>query len=201
MPANELREASDVLHAVKCKQPHNLIRIKESQGSIETKEDTWKEYIKMLIFDCIIGNNDRHDENWGYLYDAKIKKFVLSPIYDNASCLTAGDDETKVQKLLSDNEYLKSYIDKGRPPNLYLNFDDSKKYSHFEIMQHLIKSELYVTELIRDMLQKDYLSYTKEVLEQIRQTDVPDFYKLSDDRIKLIYKILEIRKKRLEGLI
>lgn len=201
LPANELREASDVLHAVKCKQPHNLMGIKMSQDSVYVKEDTWTEYIKMLIFDSIIGNNDRHDENWGYLFEPKIKKFILAPIYDNASCLTAGDDEAKVKKLLTDSKYLESYIDKGRPPNLYLNFDNNKKYSHFEIIKYLIKTEANVRELISEMVQKDYLNYTKGVLEQIHQTDVPDLYKLSDNRIELIYRILEIRKKKLEGLI
>ena len=201
LPANELSEASDLLRTIPCSQPHNLKGIKVLQHNELVKDDTWSEYIKMLIFDCIIGNNDRHDENWGLLYEPSIKKFVLAPIYDNASCLTSGDDEYKVEKLLKDDKFLENYIDKGRPPNLYIDFKDYKKYNHFEIIQYLINSESNVTDLIREMLQKDYLSYTKEVLEQIHHTDVPDFYKLSDNRIKLIYKILKIRKKKLEGLI
>lgn len=201
LPANELSEASDLLRTIPCSQPHNLKGIKVLQHNELVKDDTWSEYIKMLIFDCIIGNNDRHDENWGLLYEPSIKKFVLAPIYDNASCLTSGDDEYKVEKLLKDDKFLENYIDKGRPPNLYIDFKDYKKYNHFEIIQYLINSESNVTDLIREMLQKDYLSYTKEVLEQIHHTDVPDFYKLSDNRIELIYKILKIRKKKLEGLI
>ena len=51
------------------------------------------------------------------------------------------------------------------------------------------------------MLKQDYLSYTKSILAQIQQMDVPEIYKLSDTRCKVILKILELRKEKLKDLI
>jgi len=44
-----------------------------------------KEFVKMLLFDAIVGNNDRHFYNWGLLptYVTK-KKPIFAPIYDTA---------------------------------------------------------------------------------------------------------------------
>ena len=48
-----------------------------------------KEYLdRLLTFDYIIGNEDRHFGNFGALRDANTLKFIgMSPIYDNGSCL------------------------------------------------------------------------------------------------------------------
>lgn len=48
-----------------------------------------KDYLdRLLTFDYIIGNEDRHFGNFGALRDANTLKFIgMSPIYDNGSCL------------------------------------------------------------------------------------------------------------------
>jgi len=56
-------------------------------------------------------------------------------------------------------------------------------------------------DLISEMLNHDYFGYTKNVLAQIQQIDVPEIYKLSDNRCKVILKILERRKENLKDLI
>ncbi len=202
MPAIELAEASDILHHLNSKQPHNLSTIKLLLHTEMLEKDSWENFKRMLIFDCLIGNNDRHDENWGLLYGSAISQIRLAPIYDNASCLTSGENEEKVEKLLQNETMLNQYINNSKPPNLYLNTSDSTHYKHFEIIQYLIDKEQNSTvDLIGDIVKKDYLSYTKYVLEQIHHIDVPDLYKLSDNRVELIYKILELRKKKLEELI
>lgn len=201
MPAVELAEASDILGVVKLNQVHNIEAIKRMLKNKVVDENTWTEYKKMLIFDCIIGNNDRHDENWGILYGSAVGKLKLAPIYDNASCLTAGETEEKVNLLLNDEQKLNQYVINSRPPNLYLNYSDNKHYKHFEIIEYLIKSESSTIDLIRNMIKYDYLSYTKNVAEQIHRIDVPDIYKLSNNRKELIIKILDIRKRKLEELV
>ncbi len=201
MPAVELAEARDILGALKIKLYHNLKTIKVLASHQAMEDDMWLKFRKMLIFDCIIGNNDRHDENWGILYGSTITKLKLAPIYDNASCLTAGETEETVERLLADKNKLEQFVNNSKPPNLYLNSTDSKHYKHFEIMQYLIETEADMANLICDMLNLDYLSYTKGVLAQIQQMDVPEIYKLSDTRCKVILQILERRKEKLKDLI
>ena len=204
MPVNELIEAKEILiNAPNITKPHNLESVKSllTLDGRKISSSSWYEYIKMLIFDCLIGNNDRHDENWGLLYDRDRKLFKLAPIYDNASCLTSGESEERVSKLLSNSEMLDKYITKGRPPNLYLSYFDEKHYNHFEIMQYLVEKDDNVTFLIDEMLKVDYLSYTKDIVEEIQQLDVPENHKLADNRKELILRILELRHKRLKDLV
>jgi len=51
-----------------------------------------------LMLDCLIGNQDRHDENWGLIVHAgKAMRVALAPTYDHASSL--GRNETDERRL------------------------------------------------------------------------------------------------------
>ena len=201
MPINELIEAKEILSNNLVRLSHNIDAIEMLLKTEGVDEKAWVEYIRMLIFDCLIGNNDRHDENWGFLVDRIHQVLRLAPIYDNASCLTSGENEERVQELLLNPEKLNKYINNSKPPNLYRTFFDEKHYKHYEIMKILIEKDSNVTDLIQEMLKPDYLSYTRSIVDEIQQLDVPEVYKLTDNRKELILKILEIRKSKLKDLL
>lgn len=51
-------------------------------------EDIFLCFVRMLIFDAIVGNNDRHFYNWGVLKHLRTKHApFFSPIYDTARAL------------------------------------------------------------------------------------------------------------------
>ena len=51
-----------------------------------------------MIFDFIIGNSDRHSNNWAIIKKAKEKE-RLAPIYDNGSSLCALVKESQIKRL------------------------------------------------------------------------------------------------------
>ena len=53
--------------------------------------------------DALIGNWDRHNGNWGFLYDTATDKMELAPVYDCGSCLYPQADE-KIMKLVLEDE-------------------------------------------------------------------------------------------------
>lgn len=57
----------------------------------------------MFIVDALIGNWDRHNGNWGFLYDTATDKMELAPVYDCGSCLYPQADE-KIMRLVLENE-------------------------------------------------------------------------------------------------
>ena len=57
----------------------------------------------MFIVDALIGNWDRHNGNWGFLYDTVTDKMELAPVYDCGSCLYPQADE-KIMKLVLEDE-------------------------------------------------------------------------------------------------
>lgn len=196
----ELIEAREIFFREKVFY-HNLAAIKHILNIDELDEFAWRNFKKMMIFDCLIGNNDRHDENWGLLFDLETLKFKLAPFYDNASCLTQQLDKTRILKMLQEKNLIEKYVNNSRPPNLYLDPFNPHKPTHYEIMQFLIENELDMKDLINELLQKDYTDYVDAIMSNIQQLDVPEEYKLSDNRRKVILEILKLRRQKLKELL
>lgn len=57
----------------------------------------------MFIIDCLIGNTDRHNGNWGIMIDTRNNTAKFSPIYDCGSCLNPMLEDNELN-LLSDVE-------------------------------------------------------------------------------------------------
>ena len=64
----------------------------------ELKERFWD----MFIVDALIGNWDRHNGNWGFLYNSRTDEMTIAPVYDCGSCLYPQADETIMRKTLED---------------------------------------------------------------------------------------------------
>ena len=56
----------------------------------------------MFVVDAFIGNWDRHNGNWGFLYDDRTDEMTLAPVYDCGSCLYPQADEQIMEAVLSD---------------------------------------------------------------------------------------------------
>ena len=57
----------------------------------------------MFIVDALIGNWDRHNGNWGFLYDVNSDTMTLAPVYDCGSCLFPQADE-KIMRMSLDSQ-------------------------------------------------------------------------------------------------
>lgn len=64
----------------------------------------------MFIVDALLGNFDRHNGNWGFLYDEATDETEIAPIYDCGSCLLPQADEKVMQKVLSDDAELHARV-------------------------------------------------------------------------------------------
>lgn len=73
----------------------------EEQTAIDPKLLTeW--FWDMFIVDALIGNWDRHNGNWGFLYNTVTDEISLAPIYDCGSCLFPQADEEVMRRTLDD---------------------------------------------------------------------------------------------------
>lgn len=55
----------------------------------------------MFIVDAFIGNWDRHNGNWGFLYDTRTDEMALAPVYDCGSCLYPQANESIMRNVLA----------------------------------------------------------------------------------------------------
>ena len=89
--------------------------------TIENIIDTLKKYklenefIEMLLFDAFVGQQDRHEQNWGIIINNDVNGVIsFSPIYDNSSALTRELPMSKVKQMLSDDMYYSNYINNSK---------------------------------------------------------------------------------------
>ncbi|MCQ2814985.1 MAG: HipA domain-containing protein [Bacilli bacterium] len=81
----------------------DILETIEKQSVIDTKllkDRFWD----MFVIDALIGNWDRHNGNWGFLYNQKEDSLSLAPIYDCGSCLFPQIDEGTIDKVLKSKQ-------------------------------------------------------------------------------------------------
>ena len=60
-----------------------------------------KRFWDMFVIDALLGNFDRHNGNWGFLYNEVNDELSIAPVYDCGSCLYPQADKTTIQKILN----------------------------------------------------------------------------------------------------
>jgi len=84
-------ELSDILHTF------------EEQTAIDQKSLS-ERFWDMFIVDALIGNWDRHNGNWGFLYNTITDEIELSPVYDCGSSLYPQADDKIMETVLADDK-------------------------------------------------------------------------------------------------
>lgn len=73
----------------------------EEQRAINP-EELIRWFWDVFIVDALLGNWDRHNGNWGFLYEVDTDKMVIAPVYDCGSCLYPQADEEIMRRTLED---------------------------------------------------------------------------------------------------
>lgn len=74
----------------------------EKQEFVEPTE-LLAHFWRVFVVDALLGNFDRHNGNWGFLYDEAAGIGEIAPVYDCGSCLLPQADE-KVMRGVLENE-------------------------------------------------------------------------------------------------
>lgn len=83
-------ELSDIMKAI---EEQNAV------NPIELKDWFWN----VFIVDALIGNWDRHNGNWGFLYNVDTDEMSIAPVFDCGSCLYPQADE-QIMKATLENK-------------------------------------------------------------------------------------------------
>ena len=74
----------------------DIIEVIESNKIIDSKKIKEK-FWDMFIIDCLIGNTDRHNGNWGLLLNKKNNEVKFAPVYDCGSCLNPMLEDIEIE--------------------------------------------------------------------------------------------------------
>ncbi|MBQ8813780.1 MAG: HipA domain-containing protein [Lachnospiraceae bacterium] len=64
----------------------------------------------VFVVDALLGNVDRHNGNWGFLYNNQTYTAELAPIFDCGSCLLPQADEKVMRDVLAKEDELNARI-------------------------------------------------------------------------------------------
>lgn len=92
----------------------------------------------VFIVDALLGNFDRHNGNWGFLFDTISQTSELAPIYDCGSCLLPQADEKKMQRVLEDEDELNSRVYQFPTSAIKQN---GRKISYYDFLMNLENEE------------------------------------------------------------
>lgn len=149
---------------------------------VELKNRFWD----MFIVDALIANIDRHNGNWGFLYNTLTDEVTIAPVYDCGSSLYPQADSKIMEKVLTNEDELKvrlyefptsAILNEGKRIN-YFEFITSNLYNDctkalFRIVpridltkiNNLIDSIEYITELEKSFYKKMIKERKEKILE------------------------------------
>lgn len=146
----------------------------------ELKEFFWN----MFIVDSLVGNFDRHNGNWGFLINEKMKKIEIAPIYDCASCLYPQLTDEKILQIINDEQEMQARVFVFPTSALKLN---NKKINYFEFISSLDNDDC--NKALKRIFPKIDMMKINEI---INETD-----SISNIRKEFYKKILELRYEKI----
>lgn len=162
---------------------------------------SWQSWLcEMLFFDTLIGNSDRHQQNWGMVFtgsdDEHDAKWYLSPLYDNGTSLGHERFPDRVKSWSSVR--LDQYILQGSHHIRKQRNDTKTKLGHIESVRSYL-AESPFTDFIKDKLRFDINKLSKNI-ELLCEIDAEEF-SFTKDRASWTVKLLKRRYQMLTLLM
>ena len=165
---------------------------------LHQKEDIMHELVKLIIFDALVGNNDRHFFNWGVIRSVEGSfQPYFSPIYDTARGLFWNDSDSKLTGIVEVNKitdsHIRKYCKSSRPK---IGWEGETNLNHFQLFEKIYTNKFYISgDEIKGLL-------APLVLEQMIKEVRNNFQSLmTTNRIILICKCLEYRFNELSKIV
>ena len=137
------------IHDTERSKYYTISNIKKTLDGLD--KNLFEGFIKIMVFDALIGEQDRHEENWGITRIENQYKF--SPLYDNGDNLLRDfKNEQLAEKYYSGQKDFDAYINKSK--TIIYKEDYEKQYKHFELIE-------YLNENYHDIVQKEIRNLEK----------------------------------------
>ena len=189
----------DKLEDVYTKTKYSVQMIKNSlRGILDMSE-----FYKIIIFDILIGNSDRHHSNWAILTRGSLYKttenmfdiiinYSLCPLYDNGSSLCAYEDNGDLSIFFKDKMKFEALV--NTKSKSAIGWENERPIRQFDLLKKLKDNDYELT-----------VQYIKKIKHNINERNIDKILNQFDDNIiikdmKKLLKmyILERRNRMIE---
>ena len=162
----------------------------------ELPRHNWVKYwVITFIFDALVGNTDRHQDNWGIIWKIRDSKRIgakLTPIFDNGTSM--GHEIFEYNFVKFDNaSHIEKYINRGSH-HMKWKLSDKKKIPHLEIIPLMISKYPESRDWINEILNFS-MNDVKNILNELCEFDIP--IPLTESRANFMLKLVKTRKEAL----
>jgi hypothetical protein len=152
--------------------------------------------VKMIVFDGLTGNNDRHFYNWGVIDTTKKSNEmpIFAPLYDSARGLFWNADDASLKSLLQNYELhvkqaglrrgnkVVNYIANASPR---ISIESNKKANHFELIDFIKRYRTEYRQIADDLASPQR---EKDVLKMLRHEFYPLFTRERQELLSIVVK-------------
>lgn len=165
------------------------------EESLTPFEGMFEEFLRIPVFDFLIGNTDRHQSNWALLKEQG--HVCLSPLYDNGSSLCAYINNRKALEYLGKDELRwNSLVDTRSKSLIRIHNVDEKSPTHWMVLRYLYENYYEETKDIVDVILNcvneesisEILVHYEDVISDEKQRLIKKFLMSKIDLLRTIYK-------------
>lgn len=160
-------------------------------------------FYKIVIFDILIGNSDRHHSNWAILAKGTVYKtpedmldiffnYNMCPLYDNGSSLCAYEDNNNLEIFFKDKMKFEALV--NTKSKSAIGWENERPIRHFELLKK-IKDNAY--ELTVQYIEKIKTNINEENIDKILNEFDNNIISIDMKKLLKMY-LLERRKRMLE---
>lgn len=154
------------------------------EQNIVNREELLSRFWDMFVVDAFIGNWDRHNGNWGFLYDTRTDEMEIALVYDCGSCLFPQADEVIMNEVLKNSDELKFRVFEIPTSAIML---DGKKIRYFDFISSMQNEDC--NKAVRRITPKIDMESIKEIIQETPY--------LSELQKNFYFTILIERKQRI----
>lgn len=154
-------------------------------------------FIGYLVFDCLIGNTDRHHENWGIIVNGG---FRIAPSFDHASGLASKVGEREAQERLQTK-------DRGRSIEYFCQkaksafWKGGKQLKTIEVCEEIESFEKSRKSMRAQKIWIEKIAQLHQLEFERILDNIPLEMGMKDSQKDFILKVLQINTNRLKELI
>ena len=184
---------------------HSVQLILQALTKWDLADGCYPELFRQWLYDAVIGNQDRHQDNWGLIVTLDPDGFHIvervAPAFDNGSSLGRELTEERIADLLGSAERLERYIDRGQAHVRWEEDGNLLEVTQEDLIARHLKSYPEALAIANDFLSLDILAVAEGIRSVCHGSRLGGLLPISVEREEFIVSTVWRRVTRLQGLI